>query len=92
MNQTNSMCEQSWMNPSPDQLKIKLCELIQYYQKQPSQLAALNVVEHIEAFYQHYDWAIPKDQLCAWRTVLLHWRCLAWISHSFRIDNDYHLD
>ncbi len=66
----------------PEPLTIKLSELIQHYQQQPSEKIAMSVVEHIETLYQHHDWAIPLDQLCAWRTLLVHWRCLAWMNHS----------
>ncbi|ADC62619.1 hypothetical protein [Allochromatium vinosum] len=59
------------------QLRRRLAELIHQYVRERSVALAETILCYIEALCLHPDDCREAEQLCAYRRLARHWRCLA---------------
>jgi len=59
------------------QLRRRLADLIHQYVREHSVALAETILCHIEALCLHPDDCREAEQLCAYRRLARHWRCLA---------------
>ncbi len=62
----------------PERLKMKLKMFIRLYSKNQSAIIADTVVMHLGALLAHSNFKESAEQRYQYKTLEMHWRCLAW--------------
>lgn len=69
---------------TPQQIEIRLAQLMKQFARQRSIALADNIARHFKALCVHPDFRATWEERCTCRRLARQWSCLAWLNAAPR--------